>query len=141
MEYDLSLSNDIGYEINQVEKALVEKVVSENQLLSKIALVKLSDYKYRVIWVISHLNSDSYSKLIIERDFIETYTNLNDNGFIENYNSINTNSYDHWLEKCKIYDNSDSGKNDINYCREIIINIKNCKSLVNDINENVLINN
>src|SRR5690625_7702779 len=68
MEYDLSLSNDIGYEINQVEKALVEKVVSENQLLSKIALVKLSDYKYRVIWVISHLNSDSYSKLIIERE-------------------------------------------------------------------------
>src|SRR5690625_1940454 len=141
MEYDLSLSNDIGYEINQVEKALVEKVVSENQLLSKIALVKLSDYKYRVIWVISHLNSDSYSKLIIERDFIETYTNLNDNGFIENYNSINTNSYDHWLEKCKIYANSDSGKNDLNYWREIKSNIKDCKSLVQDLNEPYSFNN
>ncbi|MFD2169341.1 condensation domain-containing protein [Tumebacillus lipolyticus] len=95
-------------EYDRVELELAKGIKFGEELMNRAALFDLGAGRHRVLWIVSHLYSDSVSGAILMQDLIETYERLaeGERAIFDESGS----SYREWVASCHHLINSEQGE-------------------------------
>lgn len=95
-----------------------------NGLMNRAALVRFSDKSYRIIWVITHLYSDTVTRSLLVEDLLKTYEAL-----VQGHEEPleKSASYQEWVEACHKMINSPDSVPVHNYWSAQIDEISACR--------------
>jgi len=125
LTHDVSLLEETKQEAEclRIERELKNAIKFGSELVMKVALVKLGDDQYRLLWVLHHLLSDMTSIGILKADLIELYEAL-EKGERATL-PYKTTSFAEWLRRSTAYINSESGADVLAYWKPIVEQLSN----------------